>query len=249
MNDYTIMEITPKQAKELVCEHHYSGKVVANSRLHLGVFKPNEFFGEELVGVLQFGSPMNPNTTPQKICRNSNNMLELNRMVMLPSEPRNSESKAISKAIKYIKTNYKDVDWLLSFSDGKENNVGYIYQASNWLYLGFMLSNSFYILNDQYYHAVSLWHKYKEHDNSKLKTNDLICKDPELNYISMVICKQHVYVMPLKKHISFNFPPRQYPKMELEIAILNRKVLKENGTVVLNPQWDKKLQKYEHQIH
>ena len=54
MNDYTIMEITPKQARELVCEHHYSGKVVVNSRLHLGVFKPNEFFGEELVGVLQF---------------------------------------------------------------------------------------------------------------------------------------------------------------------------------------------------
>lgn len=27
------------------------------------------------------------------------------------------------------------------------------------------------------------------------------------------------------------------------------KVLKENGTVVLNPQWDKKLQKFEHQIY
>lgn len=43
------MEITPKQAKELVCEHHYSGKVVSNSRLHLGVFKPNEFLERNLL--------------------------------------------------------------------------------------------------------------------------------------------------------------------------------------------------------
>lgn len=242
------MEITPKQAKELVCEHHYSGKVVFNSRLHLGVFKPNEFFGEELVGVLQFGSPVRPNHTPQKMCSNSNNMLELNRMIMLPSEPRNSESKAISKAIKYIKNNYKDVDWLLSFSDGKENNVGYIYQATNWQYLGFSVKMSFYQINGKYIHAITAWHRYKEYDKTNRTLHAIMCENPELNYISMVICKQHVYVMPLKKHIKFNFPPKQYPKMELEMPILNRKVLKENGTVVLNPQWDKKLQKYEHQI-
>lgn len=191
---------------------------------------------------------MNPKTTPPKICSNSINMLELNRMIMLPSEPRNSESKAISKSIKYIKNNYKDVDWLLSFSDGKENNVGYIYQATNWLYLGFVLSRSFYRIDENDIHIITLWHRYKENAKTKETLNQLLSKDDNLKNVTHIRCKQHVYVMSLKKHIKFNFTNKPYPKMEKEIPVLDERVIKINGTPVIDPKWNNGNTKYEHQI-
>lgn len=117
---YTIREINSKIARDIVKKYHYSGKVVANSKLHLGVF-----LGDNLVGCLQFGPPMNGFKTSSKICDDPR-MYELNRMVMDNNQPRNSESMAISACIKYLKK-FTDCAWLLSFSDGKENNVGYIY--------------------------------------------------------------------------------------------------------------------------
>ena len=145
---YEIKEIPARDARELVKKYHYSGKVVANSKIHLGVFK-----GGELVGCLQFGYPTNGVKTLSKLSDNVNAM-ELNRMVMIDSEPKNSESMAISKCLKWIKKN-TDIEWILSFSDGKQGNVGYIYQASNWRYLGYLLSNSFYQLDNTIMQNVS----------------------------------------------------------------------------------------------
>ena len=49
-------EIDVKTARDLVRRYHYSGKVVPNSYLHLGVFDKQT---NNLVGVLQYGTPMN----------------------------------------------------------------------------------------------------------------------------------------------------------------------------------------------
>jgi len=60
---------------------------------------------------------MNGNKTASKIT-DSLPMLELNRMVMSDSEPRNAESQAIGLCNKLLKHN-TDIQYLLSFSDGK----------------------------------------------------------------------------------------------------------------------------------
>lgn len=226
-NDTYLVKIIPANlAREIVKKYHYSGKVVANSKLHLGVFNVDN----ELVGCLQFGPPMNGEKTAKKIC-NDVRMLELNRMVMRDEEPRNSESMAISLCIKYLKK-YTDFQWLLSFSDGKENNVGYIYQATNWQYLGYMLSDSFYKLDGKYMHNVTVWHKYKEkHPDRDIKTTDQILFD---NYtdVRKVSCKQHIYVFPLNKRCKFLFETKPYPKLETETPVLKEIVLKDNGVVL-----------------
>ena len=106
---YSVKEISAKTARDYVKKYHYSKKVVANSKIHLGCFNEQG----DLCGVLQYGPPMNGAKTSDKILKNGK-MLELNRMVMRDEEPRNSESMAIAACNKWLKRN-TDLDYILSF--------------------------------------------------------------------------------------------------------------------------------------
>lgn len=173
---YTVKEITAKEGGAIVKQFHYSKKVVSNSKLHLGVFE-NET--GRLVGCLQYGYPMNGAKTSTKISDDLR-MYELNRMVLDDDQPRNSESMAIGLCNKWLKR-FSDISWVLSFSDGKESNVGYIYQATNWDYLGYMVSDSFYCLDGVYKHSVTVWHNFKEkHPLRDTHTTDqIVCMNFE----------------------------------------------------------------------
>lgn len=225
---YFVREIPAKSISPLIKKLHYSGKCVSNSKLHLGIFDCEY---NMLVGGLQYGPPMNGIKTSKKISDTHNNMMELNRMVIKDSEPRNSESQAISLCNKWLRAN-TDLDYILSFSDGKENNCGYIYQATNWIYIGYRVSDSFYDLDGNIVHSVTIWHRYKEkHPDRDIKTTHQILFDNFEN-ISIIKSKQHIYLFPLKKNVNFNFSNKSYPKLETEVPILERKWLKKNGEIL-----------------
>lgn len=224
---YTVLEITAEEANDVVIKFHYSGKVVPNSSLHLGILDQDK----NLCGCLSFGPSMNQKSTPQKFT-DAEGMFELNRMVMDDNQPRNSESQAIGLCVRWLKKYRKDIKWLLSFSDGKEGNVGYIYQATNWVYLGYLLSDSFYDLDGAIMHNVSVWHKYKEkHPDRDVKTTDEILCDNFTN-ISKLLSKQHVYVFPLHHRVAFKQERKPYPKLETEVPILRRTWIKRDGSVL-----------------
>ena len=233
-NSYHVKEIDAKTARNIIKKYHYSKKVVSNSDIHLGVFNKED----ALVGCLQYGMPLNKKSTPIKLCKNYDwrNMRELSRMVMRDEELRNSESMAISLCNKWLKKNRPDIKWLLSFSDGKENNVGYIYQATNWIYLGYMVSKSFYKIDNEWVHGVTVWHRYKEKHplRETNTTNEIVCMEHE--NVSIIECKQHIYVYKLSKDVIFNFQPKPYPKMNTELPILSRSVLKLDGIVFTPPK-------------
>lgn len=223
---YEVKEIPSKEARDIVKRYHYSGKVVANSKIHLGLFRDGI-----LVGCLQYGPPMNGKKTSDKILKDVE-MMELNRMVMADTEPRNSESQAISCCNKWLKKN-TNIKYILSFSDGKEGNVGYIYQATNWKYIGYMLSDSFYELDGEIVHSVTVWHNFKEKHplRETHTTNEILCET--FNNVSVITSKQHVYLMALDKRIKFPFEDKPYPKKDKEVCILKRKIYKDVTGVYL----------------
>lgn len=221
---YFCFEISSADANRLVKRFHYSGKVAPNSNLHLGLFDVHG----KLKGCLSFGPSINGESTALKLS-NSSRMLELNRMVMDDDQPRNSESSAISLCIKWIKRYRRDIHWLLSFSDGKEGNVGYIYQASNWMYIGHLDSDSFYTLDGEVVHAVTVWHRHKEShpDRDTKTTHEILCDT--FNTVSRIHSKQHIYVLSLNKCVVFVDQPKQYPKLETEIPIVKEVFYKRDG--------------------
>lgn len=119
-------------ANPFIRAHHYSGKVVQNSKLHFGVFLDGN-----LHGVMSFG----PSLDKSKVMRlvegtEWNEFLELNRMAFDDYLPRNSESCAIGRAIRLIRKNAPQIKWVISFADGCSCGDGTIYRASNFVLTG-----------------------------------------------------------------------------------------------------------------
>jgi hypothetical protein len=130
--DLRVAPIKAADANALVQRVHYSGKVVPNSQLHLGVF-----LGGRIEGVMQFGPSMDKRKTLGLVRGTEwNGFLELNRMAFSERLPRNSESRAISIAMRIIRKAYPHIEWVISFADGTQCGDGTIYRASGFLLTG-----------------------------------------------------------------------------------------------------------------
>ena len=124
-----VKPISSKDANRIIKELHYSGKVVNNSQLHLGVF-----MGDRCGGAMQFG----PSLDKRKIIGLVkgtlwNEFLELNRLAFADWLPRNGESRCIAYAMRFIKKTYPWMKWVISFADGTQCGDGTIYRASGFV--------------------------------------------------------------------------------------------------------------------
>lgn len=130
--DIIVKVIPAKIANEFVKRHHYSGKVVNNSSLHFGCFLDGN-----LHGAMSYGSPLDKSKVLGLVKGTKwNEMLELNRMAFDNYLPKNSESRAISIAIKLIRKNAPHIKWILSFADGCQCGDGTIYRAAGFVLTG-----------------------------------------------------------------------------------------------------------------
>jgi hypothetical protein len=130
--DIIVKPIAAKDANKIIRQLHYSGKVVPNSQLHFGVFLDGK-----CGGAMQFG----PSTDKRRMLgivegAGWNDFLELNRLAFSDWLPKNSESRAISQAIKYIRKNYPHIKWIISFADATQCGDGTIYRASGFHLVG-----------------------------------------------------------------------------------------------------------------
>lgn len=127
-----IRPISAKDANRIVRAIHYSGKVVPNSQIHFGVFLKGK-----CGGVMQFGPSMRKDLIQPLVSGTRwNGFLELNRMAFADWLPRNSESRAISVAMRLIRKTYPYIEWIVSFADGTQCGDGTIYRASGFVLTG-----------------------------------------------------------------------------------------------------------------
>ncbi len=149
--DFFVALLPVRQAREIIIQNHYSGRVVNNSYLHLGVYLKGV-----LVGVLQFGYTLNPRRVGHIVEGTEiGQYLELNRMWLDDVAPRNSESRAIAYCIRFIRRAMPMVAWIQSFADERCGGLGVVYQASNFLYCGCHFTR-FFELDGDYYHEMLL---------------------------------------------------------------------------------------------
>lgn len=130
--DIHVAPINSKDANAFVKKVHYSGTVVNNSQLHLGVF-----LSGKLEGVMQFGPSMDKRKIQGLVADTRwNDFIELNRMAFSDRLPRNSESRALAIAFRMIRKHYPHIEWVISFADGAQCGDGTIYRASGFLLTG-----------------------------------------------------------------------------------------------------------------
>ncbi|MHC4088692.1 MAG: Mom family adenine methylcarbamoylation protein [Planctomycetota bacterium] len=130
--DIVLRPIDAKTANDLVRRVHYSGKVVNNSQIHIGVF-----YRGNLEGALQFG----PSLDKRKLIGLVegtlwNEFIELNRLAFTDVLPRNSESRALGVAMRILKKHAPQLKWVISFADGVQCGDGTIYRAAGFVLTG-----------------------------------------------------------------------------------------------------------------
>lgn len=130
--DILLRPIPAKDANELVKRVHYSGKVVQNSQIHIGVF-----YNGKLEGAMQFGPSLDKRKIQGLVEGTQwHEFIELNRMAFSDALPRNSESRAIAIAMKLLKKHAPQVKWVISFADATQCGDGTIYRASGFVLTG-----------------------------------------------------------------------------------------------------------------
>lgn len=127
-----IQPISSSDGNRICKRYHYSGRVVPNSQIHLGVF-----LNGKCEGVMQFGPSMDKSKVIGLVSGTKwNGFLELNRMAFSNNLPRNSESRALSVAFRILKKQYPFIEWILSYSDATQAGDGTIYRASGFVLTG-----------------------------------------------------------------------------------------------------------------
>ena len=145
--EFYIKEIDRGLANDIIIKNHYSHKYYNATYIHLGVF-----IDDKLIGVLQYGYAMNPASQASVVANTEiDEYLELNRMWLDDKAGKNSESRAISYSIKYIKRKYPKIKWIQSFADERCGLLGIVYQACSFNFYG-MHENIFWELDGEYYH-------------------------------------------------------------------------------------------------
>lgn len=139
---YIIKEIDKETALDMIQKYHYSNTLPRLNKHYLGFF-----IGEELVGIVTLGYGTRPKHTIQKLfpSLDTKDYLEVGRMCMTEEMPRNSESQMLSQLIKWIKQNLPHIKILFTWADGMLGKVGYVYQASNFLYAGYSETDMYLI--------------------------------------------------------------------------------------------------------
>lgn len=102
---------------------HYLGKWPGVTVSTLGMFRE-----ANPVGVIVFALP-----PAETFVRYGGLTWELARLWIADSEPRNSESWFIARAVRYVRRHHRDVAALVSYADPAAGHSGVIYRASNWI--------------------------------------------------------------------------------------------------------------------
>jgi len=144
--DIVLRPISAREANALVRRVHYSGKVVQNSQIHIGVF-----WQGRLEGAMQFGPSLDKRKIQGLVEGTGwNEFIELNRMAFSDALPRNSESRAIAVAMRLLRKHAPQLKWVVSFADATQCGDGTIYRASGFVLTGIKKNRSILELPDGY---------------------------------------------------------------------------------------------------
>jgi len=204
MNFYDFKVVPASTIRGFIEEHHYSKSINGVKISHCFSLTMDNGV---MVGACLFGQLST--TAWKKFGENESDVLELRRLVTLDSCKKNTESWFISKCIKWLKRN-TEVKVLVSYADPMHGHVGYVYQASNWNYIGQTPPDKGYIdkENGKSYHSRALRTKYKGEYKPFVK---ILRKKLENNLLEEIILTgKFCYTYNLRtKNVNKN----KYPKL------------------------------------
>lgn len=126
---FNVAYCTQTAAEYAVTHWHYS-KTMPPATCRLGVWEDGRF-----IGAVIFGNGANRNAG-EKLGTNSGQIRELVRVALCPDH-QTATSAIVAAAVRFFKKENPNIQALISYADTGQGHVGTIYQAMNWIYVGY----------------------------------------------------------------------------------------------------------------
>lgn len=193
-----IREVDKSKFLALVYDYHYSIVMPRHTKHYLGCF-----LNDRLVGGISLGWGTQPKNTITKLfpSLDTKDYYEIGKMVMLDEMPRNSESQMLSEMVSWIKHNL-GIQFLFTWADGIVGKPGYVYQAANFYYGGFIWTDIYISADGEKIHPRSAKQLLK--DNAEFEGKE------KLFWLTPAYCKmmgikryrgkQFRYIYPMNKN-------------------------------------------------
>jgi len=150
LEGYTIKLIRRSVAIDMVIKNHYLHRRAPCS-IAFGLF-----YGEQLMGVICYGTPSS-SSLRKGIAGDENimNVIELTRLWIDDSVPRNGESFLIGNTVRKCG---KEI--VVSYAEIQQGHIGTVYQATNWLYTGLSAKRTNWTIEGVDKHCQTIADKY-----------------------------------------------------------------------------------------
>ncbi len=195
-----IHQINKHQAQEFFVEFEHLGNC------GLGVWHFGCYENDTLLSVVSFGTAcFNPKHSKigQYALDNNMKIIQLNRGGTRYDAPKNTASQAVALSLKKIREIFGDTI-IIAYSDTNWNEIGTIYQSTNFVYLGMTdpKGQSNYIINGK---RMSGWTVRKKYGTRDMKKLSRLCD----NIVREPLTKKHMYVFinsgKLKRKKALNY--------------------------------------------
>ena len=193
-----VREIETKETDVWLLEKHYAKRKC--QRMHcFGLFD-----GMQMVGVVTYGMPPSPQVGRGFLGEeHRTKVLELNRLCINDNAPKNSASMLVGRSLKMLPPCA-----VVSYADGRMGHIGYVYQATNFLYCGAKKSHDCeYLVDGEWTHPKVLTNRGISAVSKWAKENNVEKRRPSPKH-------RYIYFVDknLKRFLRYEVEP--YPKGE-----------------------------------
>ena len=211
-DDFNVCSIPTKQAKPWILKKHYASRIppICHS---FGLYRNNE-----IVGVCTFGQgarAFEEKWDSVEVC-------ELNRLITEDNLPKNALSYFVSRTLKMLPSPML----IVSYADPNKGHHGYIYQATNWIYVGLTNKRRKFINeNGEQIHERTMVSRYGSASKEVAQKNNIEIKKQKGKHKYFYIIGNKKEKKKIKNII--NIKPKPYPKGDNEKYDTGDKVVKQ----------------------
>jgi len=171
-----VLSIKPSETHQWLLEKHYA-KRIPIIRYAFGLYE-----NDLLVGIITYGPTPTPQVQKYMLGKGwEDKIMELNRLCISTST-KNAASILVGKSLSMLPKPMA----IVSYADGGQGHVGYVYQATNFIYTGAVTAHDDeYIINGKKTHARTLTSQgiTKPKEWAKANNIEIVKAKPKHRYI------------------------------------------------------------------
>ena len=192
----SVMPISLSDAKRITVAHHYMKTWPHGACQAFGVF-----MGGRCYGCMVLGYAPTTEAKVKKYCRKieRNQYIELQRTWISDKLGQNTESWMMSRVMRYLRD--AGVWVVLTHSGGCKDDVGFIFQASGWLYFGCEPCSDFFLTADGKYKNIIAAMRFGRVPKDVMKAGNQAIGEYLFGKGEIVHARRHLYLYPIKKGI------------------------------------------------